>query len=955
MARRTAAVVARAVRSVSPELAALSDRDLLKRFADDGDQAAFAAVVTRHTAMVLGVCKRVLHSPADAEDATQAVFLVLAKKAKGTRWQASAANWLYTTARKVAHNARLSAERRSKRERRAAVPEAANPADALSGRELIAALDDELDKLTARYREPLVLCYLEGLTRDEAAARLKLAVPALNKQLERGRKKLADALAARGCALGVLLLAVASTSSAGASPPQLHESILAATGGTPSESVAALAQGVVMNGLFMRTRLAVLTVIGLTAVGFGAAFALAADPPNAEKMEKPKAEAKPEAKSDNGKPRTITGTVVGPDGRPVVAELHMHWAEGAVQPLGRTNADGKFEVTVPLHKEGVGGELVATAAGFGPDFHHHGYDWLPASVTPAATLTFKLPKERVVKGRIINQEGKPVAGAKVAVFSVAAYDSGASLDAHLKRWAERADGNPLGGDRGMQYSKAVRPPAATTDADGRFELGGFGAGQVVQLKVSGDGIAVKGLACVNRDGFDPAPLIQTAIRNAPKYRKFNARWLPCGPDLAVVVEPEKLIRGAVTDHDGRPRAGVKVSATRTTSTELTDHWYWHTAITDADGKYEIRGVRKYPEYMVEVDGDPKTGQLPSHASTKDTVGYEPIVLDTKSERGVVVTGTVTDKATGRPIRGSVNATVIAKNPFVRQYPTFLQPGSSGESSAWADPDGRFRLVTIPGPVLLRVRGGGKDDSEYKPPVADPDYPQYFMERDSSLVFTSYRTEMEHLNGCWCKVLNATSGGEEVAVKVELEPATRTPVKVVNADGKPVTGTTATGVKHKEIAHPTDFPDTDTLTVLNLESKKERLLAVFHEKRKLVGTLTLTADTKNPVVMLDRSGTITGRAIGKDGKPLVGLTVTATFTRRQATEAFNAFHKGDFPTTDANGEFRIDGLFPGQEFKLFYTRNKRSYGLEVDPTPAYTLAEPGEVRKVGEMVLLIDHK
>src|SRR3954451_18632500 len=105
MAKRTGAVVARAGPAVSPELAALGDRELLERFADDNDQAAFAAVVTRHTAMVLGVCKRVLHSPADAEDATQAVFLVLARKAKGTRWQASAANWLYTTARKVAHNA----------------------------------------------------------------------------------------------------------------------------------------------------------------------------------------------------------------------------------------------------------------------------------------------------------------------------------------------------------------------------------------------------------------------------------------------------------------------------------------------------------------------------------------------------------------------------------------------------------------------------------------------------------------------------------------------------------------------------------------------------------------------------------------------------------------------------------------------------------------------------------
>ena len=212
MAKRAAGMLAKAVRATAAELAALSDRELLGRFAADGDQAAFAAVVRRHTGMVFGVCRRLLHSAADAEDATQAVFLVLAKKAKGTRWQASVANWLYTTARKVAHNARLAATRRTKREGAAAVPESVAPFDAMTGRELVAALDEELDKLSPRYREPLVLCYLEGLTRDEAAARLGVPEPTLKSQLERGRKRLADALTARGCALGVALLASATTS-----------------------------------------------------------------------------------------------------------------------------------------------------------------------------------------------------------------------------------------------------------------------------------------------------------------------------------------------------------------------------------------------------------------------------------------------------------------------------------------------------------------------------------------------------------------------------------------------------------------------------------------------------------------------------------------------------------------------------------------------------------------------
>src|SRR4051812_49492912 len=114
--------LARVARALSTADAALSDRELLARFVGDGDQAAFAALAARHAGMVLGVCRRALPRAADAEDACQAVFLLLAQKAARVRWRASAAGWLYTVARRVARNARRSAERRAPREARAARP-----------------------------------------------------------------------------------------------------------------------------------------------------------------------------------------------------------------------------------------------------------------------------------------------------------------------------------------------------------------------------------------------------------------------------------------------------------------------------------------------------------------------------------------------------------------------------------------------------------------------------------------------------------------------------------------------------------------------------------------------------------------------------------------------------------------------------------------------------------------
>jgi RNA polymerase sigma factor (sigma-70 family) len=171
------------------------DRDLLRRFADAADQSAFAVLFRRHWGMVLGVCRRALPAEQDAEDACQATFLLLSRKAKSGHWQASIANWLYLTARRVARNARVVSQRRTRRERTAAVPEAVQPIDRMTGRELLALLDEALDRLPPRYREPLVLCYLEGLTRDEAAARLGVSPGGVKTRLDRGRKRLGDALA----------------------------------------------------------------------------------------------------------------------------------------------------------------------------------------------------------------------------------------------------------------------------------------------------------------------------------------------------------------------------------------------------------------------------------------------------------------------------------------------------------------------------------------------------------------------------------------------------------------------------------------------------------------------------------------------------------------------------------------------------------------------------------------
>jgi RNA polymerase sigma factor (sigma-70 family) len=147
-----------------------TDKQLLERFLVNRDESAFATLVRRHGRLVLSACRRVLADEADIEDAFQATFLVLLRKASSVRWQASVGNWLFGVAHRIAVQARANALRRRNRETEAGGrrPEL-QPSTDLSWREAVGLLHEELDRLPDAYRLPILWCYLDGKTRDEAA------------------------------------------------------------------------------------------------------------------------------------------------------------------------------------------------------------------------------------------------------------------------------------------------------------------------------------------------------------------------------------------------------------------------------------------------------------------------------------------------------------------------------------------------------------------------------------------------------------------------------------------------------------------------------------------------------------------------------------------------------------------------------------------------------------------
>jgi RNA polymerase sigma factor (sigma-70 family) len=255
-----------------PEAGFVSDAELLQRFVGRRDAAAFELLVWRHGGLVLNACRRVLGRTPDADDAFQATFLTLIRKAGSIgRGQALAA-WLYRVAHRVAVRARQNAARHRRLELRAEpVPRTApDPAAA----DLRAVLDEEVQRLPAVFRMPVILCYLEGLTNDEAARRLGCPKGTVVSRLARARLRLRARLTGRGLAPAVIAAALAGPVASEAVPPALVvATVRLAAAGSSAETVpavvAALAHGELRAMTLTRVKIALAAVLMLTVGGTG--------------------------------------------------------------------------------------------------------------------------------------------------------------------------------------------------------------------------------------------------------------------------------------------------------------------------------------------------------------------------------------------------------------------------------------------------------------------------------------------------------------------------------------------------------------------------------------------------------------------------------------------------------------------------------------------------------------
>ncbi len=269
-----------------------SDGELLDRFLAAGGpdaELAFAALVERHGPMVLRICHDVLRESNDADDAFQATFLVLARRAGAIRQRSSLGPWLYGVALRVARCARRSAARRRNREQLAAEQEREELVSDVDRLDEAPILHEEVGRLPEKYRSPLVLCYFEGLTHDQAASQLGWPVGTVRSRLAEARNRLRPRLLRRGVAPSVAILAATGRAQAAATVPAalvsatVKMAVGAGAAGTVPVAVAGLVGTAIREMTSMKLSMISTGLVAAAVVGTAGVGLVAARPQNAGK------------------------------------------------------------------------------------------------------------------------------------------------------------------------------------------------------------------------------------------------------------------------------------------------------------------------------------------------------------------------------------------------------------------------------------------------------------------------------------------------------------------------------------------------------------------------------------------------------------------------------------------------------------------------------------------------
>ena len=881
--------------------------------------------------MVLRVCRRMLADSPDADDAFQAVFLVLARKAGAIRRVEGLKSWLFGVAVRTAKEARRRSAKRREREG-AAMDDSRAEAQTDGDRgEWIALLDEEIQRLPSRYRDPLLLCELEGMPRHDAALRLELPEGTLSSRLARGRSLLRDRLRRRGVSLGAAGLAALVSDRAIAALPEplidstVHLALKFAAGGASAgivpAAVSSLAEGVIAMMTVARIKLALVGALTLgTTASLMAGLALAfvpkpvAMPPEATRsaliVDEPATDKPPSPKTIEAR-----GVVVDEAGRPVAgAEVRLVEYDDR-ETRCATAADGSF--AIPILRDQLDGRTLLARSAEGDRLGLFLYgDGLPR-VAPPARIVLKPAREVVV--RVVDASKSPVAGAAVEAagnyVALAHATTGADGSARLLVPADsRVDHLvALKAGRGLDYAEY-----GEIGEDGQSR-GGVPAGELpatVELTLEGGRTAL--IRAVDREGkplagvgFAPWLLHKEGRRSSLNYttRIFTSTtgangiaifdWLPpwkrsldfwpwgegfahrrVGVDesetrvITAKLARTQAIRGRVINADGTPALGIRIRALGTG--DGRDHGQ-SRARSASDGTFEMlaNSGEAYAIYVDEKDWAAPTrfGVVVHEARPAEGVDFT-------IGKGTILRGTVTVDPGNRPapeqyvLLGENGGS--APKELLEEGNTTL-PEVTRRLMATTDAQGRYAIRI--GPGTYTVSGPMRAGSD-KITVGD--------EAEIIRDFRMPRPEKGPVSG---RVVDGEGGRGVAGISVQIHSA--------NWRSVPFGLTTdAQGRFQAE-----RFLDKTFFFARTADGSRAAIVEIGAEDPDVVIPLAATASASG--VMLDRHGEVAknrkldwGRRIFVDGDQGPWMTLFATKVE-----------------TDAEGRFTLPSLVVGQPYTI----------------------------------------
>ena len=919
----------------SGSAAGLSDRQLLERYSarrDDAGEAAFAALVARHGPMVLGVCRQLLDDRHHAEDAFQATFLVLARKASSLRDPDLLGNWLYGVALRTARCARLRLARLRQIEetgtmthpgRGVPIEPTVPPADdAVAAREEAEALHGEIERLPEAFRLPIVLCYLEGLTIHEAARRLRWPHGTVRSRVARAREKLRRALMRRGVGLPAAALDARFASASVSSPlcdTTTRAAIRFAAGPAAGEalaaSTAALAQEVLRSMLIHKTRLVALTVLFLGVIATGAGYLTHAPAMNDEPRRipaGPTTTAAVAARPDDAAPgrMTVVGRVLDPTGKPmagapvdVVARPRVTWvptrpgrASRVLIGQGRTDADGRFRLDAVRTASTRYFEVDAVAAA--PGF---GLGW--ARLNPDADqpgIEIRLQPEQTIHGKLVDIQGRPAAGVKIQVEAAIRDNNYITFD-----------GVALGDSESPETLRAWPQPIITDD-QGRFTIKGIGRDFTVTFSV-----------------------------NEPRYPH---QWIRVPTDaregtkeVALALTPGIVVEGRVlADDTGQPIAQAIVNHIR----------------ADDLGRFTIHQPFNYSRRLLAVppEGAP---YLLRQDEFKLPKGAVKVAHDIRLTRGVVLRGTVTEEGSGRPVAGASVQYLAARRPD-----SVIDRDRAVVASR---DDGSFEIVVLPGKGHLFVFG----------PTAD-----YILDAIGDRMLYSGRPGGQRQYAHKIIPYDVKRGDRLEGIEAALRPGRTVKGRVVGPEGQTVDDARIIATLHFNYFHIFWRGDLGPhardgrFELHGLDPDRPVRVAFLDPDHQWGAAVELAGKQagEDITVRLQPCGRATVRLVGTDGKPIAGTFPQIELlgspgprrdTRNPREQAELAADTVYLPSvdpvyhrnrlrTDADGRITLPDLIPGATYRInssfLYVPTKH------DPVYKDFTVKPGETVDLGDITI-----